>query len=167
MANVNEHGVNLRTVVLRKVWVAEKKLAFHTDVRSGKWFELQKNNKISWLFYDAASRFQIRLAGTATLHTNDEVANEAWLKSTVSSRKIYLGLIAPSQKSEIPTSGLLPAFENADPTLKQSEEGRKNFGIVVTKANWMEWLWLNSKGHKRATFNYLNNGSIESNWLLP
>ena len=167
VANVNEHGVNLRTVVLRKVNTAEKTLAFHTDLRSGKWSELQENNNISWLFYDVAGRFQIRLAGKASLHQSDEIANEGWLKSNENSRKIYMGEIAPSLQSELPTSGVPAAFETTNPTLEESEVGRKNFGIVITKVNWMEWLWLNSKGHRRATFTYENNGNIKSNWLIP
>lgn len=167
IANVNEHGVNMRVVVLRKVWVSEKKLAFHTDVRSGKWDELQQNNKISWLFYDAPGRFQIRVAGTTTLHTDDEIANEAWLKSYPSSRKVYMGEVGPSSISDIPTSGLPQAFEKADPTIEESEAGRKNFGVVITTVDWMEWLWLNSKGHKRASFNYLPNNEFEANWLIP
>ena len=41
VANVNTHGVNMRTVVLRKVWPDKNQLAFHTDIRSGKWQQLQ------------------------------------------------------------------------------------------------------------------------------
>ncbi len=165
--NTHTHGINMRTVVLRKVNTAEKTLAFHTDIRSGKWNELQKNNNISWMFYDAAGRIQIRLAGKATLHHDDELADEAWLKSNENSRKIYMGEVSPSLQSEVPTSGLPTAFENVNPTLEESEVGRKNFGVVITKVNWMEWLWLNSQGHRRAGFNYETNGNIKCNWLVP
>jgi pyridoxamine 5'-phosphate oxidase len=167
IANTNIHGVNMRTVVLRKVNTAEKTIAFHTDIRSGKWNELQENNNVSWLFYDVAGRIQIRLAGKATLHKDDEIANEAWLKSNANSRKIYMGEIAPSKYSDLPTSGVPAAFESADPSITESEAGRKNFGTVITKVNWMEWLWLNSKGHRRAGFTYANNNDFKANWLMP
>jgi pyridoxamine 5'-phosphate oxidase len=167
IANTNIHGVNMRTVVLSKVNTAEKLVAFHTDIRSGKWNELKENNNISWLFYDVAARMQIRLAGKASLHNADEIADEAWLKSNPNSRKIYMGEIAPSKNSELPTSGVPAAFESADPTITESETGRKNFGIVITKVNWMEWLWLNSKGHRRAGFTYASDNSFEANWLIP
>jgi pyridoxamine 5'-phosphate oxidase len=167
VANINKRGVNMRTVVLRKVNTAKKTLSFHTDIRSGKWNELNENNKISWLFYDAAACIQIRLAGEATLHNSDEIADEAWLKSSANSRKIYMGDIAPSLESEIPTSGIDPSLEHTNPTLEESEIGRKNFGIIVTKVNWLEWLWLNSKGHRRANFNYSKNNSFKTNWLVP
>lgn len=167
VANVNSYGVNLRTVVLRAVNTSEKKLFFHTDIRSGKWAELEKQNQISWLFYDAAARFQIRVGGQATLHTIDALADTAWAKSNASSRKIYMGPLAPSQITMLPASSLPPAFEDKDPTIEESEIGRKNFGIVETTADWMEWLWLNSKGHRRASFKYKEDKSIEADWLLP
>ena len=49
----------------------------------------------------------------------------------------------------------------------QSEEGRKNFGVVTTKIKWMEWLWLNSSGHRRANFVYDEAGAFTANWLVP
>jgi pyridoxamine 5'-phosphate oxidase len=167
VANINEHGVNLRTVVLRKVNTEEKTLTFHTDIRSGKWDELNKNDNISWLFYDTAGRYQIRVSGKANLHHNDTITDEAWVKSSPNARKIYMGNIAPSKISEMPTSGVPAAFENAEPTIEQSETGRKNFGLVITKVHWMEWLWLNSDGHRRASFTYNDDNSIEANWLVP
>lgn len=87
VANVNQHGVNIRTVVLRKVNTAKKQLTFHTDIRSGKWKDLQQENNISWLFYDAQERVQIRLSGTAKLHHDDEIADEAWEASTMAAEK--------------------------------------------------------------------------------
>jgi pyridoxamine 5'-phosphate oxidase len=167
VANINEHGVNLRTVVLRKVNTAEKTLTFHTDLRSGKWTELQENNNISWMFYDAVGRFQIRLAGKASLHHDDAIADDGWLKTPANSRKIYMGEIAPSKKSIKPTSGLPLTFESTDPTMEESEAGKQNFGVVVTHVNWMEWLWLNSQGHRRASFTYNNDHSFDAAWLIP
>ena len=166
VANINIHGVNLRTVVLRKVVTAQKTLTFHTDVRSGKWKELSENDSISWLFYDAGARIQIRLSGKTSLHNDDDIANEAWLHSTANSRKVYTGNIAPTQISEMPTSGL-STNENDKATIEKSEAGRENFGLVITKVNWMEWLWLNSEGHCRASFTYNDEKSIVANWLVP
>lgn len=167
VANVNELGINIRTVVLRKVWTDKKQLVFYTDIRSGKWQEIEQQNKLSWLFYDEAHRLQIRLSGTATLHQDDALANDAWVKSTMSSRKVYLGEVGPSAITPLPISGVPAGFDAIDPTPEQSEAGRKNFGIVVTTVNWMEWLWLNNKGHRRAGFNYKEDGKFTANWLVP
>jgi len=167
VANLNEHGVNMRTVVLRKADAAEKELFFHSDIRSGKWEELNASNNISWLFYSTAGKIQIRLAGTASLHYNDEMADEAWAKSSMSSRKVYSGEAGPSSFSAMPTSGLPPQFDDADPTPEESEAGRKNFGIVAVRINWMEWVWLNSKGHRRAAFHYKDKRDFKASWLVP
>jgi len=167
VANVNEHGVNLRTVVLRKTDPVKKELFFHADIRSGKWKELKGDNNMSWLFYNPEAKIQIRLAGKATLHYQDDVADQVWAETTMSSRKIYNGEKGPSSLSETPASGLSPQFEDAHPTPEESEAGRKNFGVVSASINWMEWLWLNSNGHRRASFHYSDQHDFKANWLIP
>ncbi len=167
VSNVNEHGINSRIVVLRKADVAKKTIFFHTDIRSGKWKELQANHKISCLFYDMHGRVQIRIAGSASLHHTDNIADEAWAKSSMSSRKIYLGKESPSSKTTTPVSGVPAEFETDNPTEQESEVGRKNFGVACITTNWMEWLWLNSKGHRRASFFYENAILAQQNWLIP
>lgn len=167
VANVNEHGVNMRTVVLRKVDIEKKQLCFHTDIRSGKCQELKRNNKVSWLFYRPSAMLQIRMSGNVTLHQDDLFADEAWANTRISGRKIYLGDEGPSTLSALPVSGLSPKFDKEDPTPEESEAGRKNFAIISTQIQWMEWLWLNSNGHRRATFQYTADGKVTANWLLP
>jgi 3-hydroxyisobutyrate dehydrogenase len=167
VANVNTHGVNMRTVVLRKVWQPQKQLAFYTDTRSGKWKELAIQNNISWLFYDAANYIQIRLSGDVTLHHDDSIAATSWDATTMNNRRNYSGEERPSSVIEFPLSGLPAAFETNDATSEDSLNGRKNFGVVITKVQWMEWLWLNNSGHRRATFTYLEDGSFTANWLIP
>ncbi len=167
VANISGDLPVSRTVVLRKVITAEKKLFLHTDVRSCKWNDLQQNDNTSWLFYDAATRLQIRAGGKSALHHNDAIADAAWQNTSASSRKNYMGLISPSEKSDMPTSGLPDTFKKTNPTMEESEAGRKNFAVVCTHVNWLEWLWLNSGGHKRAQFIYENTDTFTANWLIP
>ena len=167
VANIKGNLPVTRTVVLRKVITAEKKLFLHTDVRSCKWNDLQENENTSWLFYDAAARLQIRAGGKSSLHQQDSIADVAWQNTSANSRKTYMGEHSPSQKSEVPTSGLPDSFKKATPTIEESEAGRKNFAVVCTHVNWLEWLWLNSGGHKRASFNYETNNEFEGSWLIP
>jgi pyridoxamine 5'-phosphate oxidase len=167
VANIENGIVSMRTVVLRNVDTKNKTILLHTDIRSGKWKGLKKNNTLSWLFYDAQSRFQIRVGGIAKLHHNDSIADEAWGRSSANSRKIYLGDEAPSEISDIPTSGLDAKFEFNNPTVEETEIGRKNFGVVVTKVNWVNWLWLSSTGHRRAKFKYDSELNLKGSWLVP
>ena len=163
-ANGNTIGANMRMVVLRKASATEKTVSLYTDIRSSKWEELQKNQSISWLFYDHESRIQIRLSGKASLHQNDELANHSWDNVNLNSRKNYSSILIPSSEINDPKDILQ---QNLDTTTKDSEEGKENFGVVVTTILWMEWLWLNPGCHYKAKFIYNNNGEFTGSWLVP
>jgi pyridoxamine 5'-phosphate oxidase len=163
---VCSRGINLRTVVLRKVWPDKKQLSFHTDIRSGKLNDLKNNPAISWLFYSHSQRVQIRMGGIAHIHTDSELATTAWANTKLASRKNYLTTMPPGTASLVPTDGISIDFANRDPDAAESEMGRKHFAVVATDVNWMEWLWLNHKGHRRALFQY-NGTDVKSNWLIP
>lgn len=164
VATLNNGSVSMRTVVLRKALPLLKELRFHTDVRSNKWTELQNNDSISALFYDASTRVQIRVKGKAILHFNDALTSEAWKKTNLSSRRCYLTQESPSSFSASPTSGLSDEIEQEDFTLSDSEAGAKHFGIVSIQVESMEWLWLNNAGHRRAFFDYVNDSY---RWMIP
>jgi pyridoxamine 5'-phosphate oxidase len=164
VASLNNGEISMRTVVLRKVLPLEKVLRFHTDMRSNKWKELEINNTISILFYDASNRIQLRAKGKAILNFNDEITLEAWQKTPLSSRRCYLTQGSPSSFSEIPTSGLSFEIEQDNFTLEESEFGQAYFGIVSIQVESLEWLWLNHAGHRRAFFDYINE---HYNWMIP
>lgn len=164
VATLNNESLSIRTVVLRKALPLSKELRFHTDIRSNKWMELQNNNSISGLFYDASTRVQIRVKGKAILHFNDAMTAEAWQKTTLSSRRCYLTEASPSSFSKIPTSGLSEEIEQEKLTLAESEMGAKNFGIVSIEVQSLEWLWLNHAGHRRAFFDYEHDCF---RWMIP
>lgn len=167
VANIGQAGINMRTVVLRNASPAEKQLSFYTDIRSGKWNEIEQHISISWLLYDANARIQIRASGLASLHQTDELADQAWSNTNISNRKNYLSVLIPSTNSLDPVSGLPATMETEEITPLQSEDGRKNFGVVTTQIKWMEWLWLNGSGHRRANFVYDKAGEFTANWLVP
>ncbi len=164
VATLTNGALSMRTVVLRKAFPLLKELRFHTDIRSNKWKELQNNDSISALFYDASTRVQIRVNGKAILHFNDTITSEAWQKTTLSSRRCYLTQASPSSFSAIPTSGLSEEIEQEKFTLADSEAGAKYFGIVSIQVESMEWLWLNHAGHRRAFFDYVHDSY---KWMIP
>lgn len=167
VANIGQAGINMRTVVLRKVCPIEKRLSFYTDIRSGKWAEIEQHNTVNWLLYDAGARIQIRASGLASLHQTDDVADHGWSSSNLLNRKNYLSVLVPSAPASNPVSGLSPETESDEITLEQTEKGRKNFGVVTTRIKWMEWLWLNGNGHRRASFTYEEAGAFTASWLVP
>ena len=48
--------------------------------------------------------------------------------------------------------------------MEQSEEGYKNFTVILCKVKSIEWLYLAAKGHRRARFNLETN---KDTWLVP
>lgn len=164
VANFSDGEISLRTVVLRKALPEERELRFHTDIRSPKWKALKVNSAISALFYDAASRIQLRVKGKAVMYFNDAVTADAWDKTNLSSRRCYLTPFTPSDFSDIPTSGLPNHIEQEEFTLEESEVGKENFGVVGIKVDSIDWVWLNHAGHRRAFFDYVNG---EYRWMIP
>ena len=164
VATHSGNDISLRTVVLRKAIPESKELRFHTDTRSKKWQELTLNPTISALFYDAADRIQIRVKGRAELHFNNDLTNNAWQKTSLSSRRCYLTNFDTSSFTQNPTSGLPKHIEQENFTLEESEIGFQNFGIVSIQVQNIDWLWLHHAGHRRAYFDYVN-GSFS--WMIP
>ena len=56
--------------------------------------------------------------------------------------------------------------ENFQYNITESEKRYKNFAVIKTKINSIEWLFLSAKGHRRAKFIY-ENEVIRKNWLTP
>jgi pyridoxamine 5'-phosphate oxidase len=166
VGTIKANQTTLRTVVLRKVWPSEKQLAFHTDIRSDKINDLVTNPSVSWLFYSKTHRLQLRLMSKATIHTNDDITETAWLQTSPSSRKCYLSNPKPGSVSPQVSSGLPDFMTNRDPTEEESRPGKINFAVIITKVESLEWLWLNKKGHRRAIFEY-ENTNYNGQWLIP
>jgi pyridoxamine 5'-phosphate oxidase len=166
LATIGQEGPNLRTVVLRKVMEVHKTIIFHTDLRSDKIRDIQQNPRVSWLFYDASLRVQIRLAGLAKIHISDELCEIQWQNSRLSSRKCYLTQFAPGSISDFPQTGLPEGFDEREPTESECELGKPNFAVISTHIDWIDWLLLHHKGHKRAQFSWQAN-ELKANWVIP
>lgn len=148
-----------RVVILRGCDVASATLRFNTDRRTEKFAELLRDPRIALTGYDAGAKIQIRVEGTASLHTDDEVADAAWEASRSFSRICYG--TAPAPGTVLPEGGSF-ALPSADDEIAA---GRGNFSTVVIKAMTLEWLYLAHAGHRRARFDLASNGP--GIWLTP
>ena len=153
-----------RIVVLRKSDQQNSLVQFHSDIRSDKIQKLKKNPNAAMLFYDKEEKIQVRLKVECTVNHNNNVTKESWSKTQHISRKCYLVDNGPGTESDIPTSGLKPELDNFEFTMEQSEEGYKNFTVILCKVKSIEWLYLAAKGHRRARFNLETN---KDTWLVP
>ncbi len=162
----NKDKSNGRIVVLRGVDENEKKIWFHSDIRSNKIKILKSNAKAVLLFYDKNEKIQLRVSGYTKINYQNHVSQKSWGNTAHLSRQCYLGDKAPGTKVSIPTSGLTTEVDNLKYTKEESEIGYKNFCVIETYIESIEWLYLAAKGHRRAYFN-LNKKKLEKKWLIP
>ena len=155
-----------RIVVLRGVDEKQKKLWFHSDIRSNKIKILKSNPEGTLLFYDKSEKIQLRIFGNAKINYQNYITRKAWKKTAHMSRQCYLGEKAPGSNISIPTSGLSENIDNFEYSIEESEAGYKNFCLIETFITSIEWLYLAAKGHRRAHF-ILKNNSIEKKSIIP
>lgn len=156
-----------RIVINRKVDEAKKTAFFHTDNRSRKYFDLQRDNRISLLFYDARQRIQVVLKANAIVHTNDTLANNRWKATNPQARLGYMTVNPPNTKSEKPTLGYEERFSVTKPTEIESDMYRENFVVIACEACEVEFLYLDYLGNRKANFYYENGLLVDCYWSVP
>jgi len=158
---------SLRIVVNRKADELNKTIFFHTDTRSRKYSDLLVDNRISLLFYDARQRVQIVVKATASLHTNDALANDRWRATSDQARLGYMTLEAPNTKSNQPTLGYEERFAITKPTIDESNPFEKNFSVIACYVYELEFLYLDYTGNRKANFYYENGALTNCFWTVP
>jgi hypothetical protein len=155
-------GPKSRTVILRGVDRTKRRIDFHTDLRSAK-IEQLDNENVCWLFYASATKIQLRLEGTASLVSGDEV-EQAWQQTTTRSRAAYVSLDPPGS---VATGTQPPDTSDRKVSRSESERGRSHFAIVRTVVRRADWLYLRREGHVRAELLYRDSGRCDVHWLVP
>jgi len=150
----------LRTVVLREADPAAGTLRFHCDRRSDKAAEIAASPACTLMAYDAAAKVQIRVEGRAALHTDDAVAEAAWAGSRAMSRVCYGSEPAPGTTLPAGDAYTLPDEAAAAIT------GRPHFAAVLVRAERLEFLYLDRRGHRRAAWHRREAG-WHGDWLAP
>ena len=164
--NGSQNIIDGRIVVLRGISEIERKIWFHSDIRSKKVKIIKSNSQASLLFYDKSEKIQLRVSGVAKINYKNEVAEKSWKKTAHMSRQCYLGEFSPGSNASKPTSGLSQMIDDSKYSIEESEIGFKNFCVIETHIKSIEWLYLAAKGHRRAYFN-LDKKEIEKKWLIP
>ena len=162
----NKNKFDGRIVVLRGIDEKQKKIWFHSDIRSNKIKILKSNSEAVLLFYDKSEKIQLRINGDVKINYQNEITKKSWKKTTLMSRQCYLGENSPGSPSLEATSGLTENVDNLKYSLEESEIGYKNFCVVETFIKSIEWLYLAAKGHRSAHFTFKNN-FLEKKWLIP
>ena len=145
-------GPVARSVVLRRVLPSAGEIHCHTDVRSAKVAEIARERRVAWHFYAPELKLQVRVAAAAEFHATGPRADEGWARSALSSRRCYLAPRAPGAECDGPSPNLPEGILDRRPTEEETVPARANFGVVVTRAMAIDWLYLGSAGHQRARF---------------
>jgi pyridoxine/pyridoxamine 5'-phosphate oxidase len=159
LANVAD-GPEARYAVLRAVDPEAATVAFHTDRRSPKFAQLQRDPRMAWCFFGHGE--QVRLGGEVTLHADDGDADAAWAAVGRLSRRTYSGPLAPGSPIDEPltaSAGLAAAPGDA-------AEARSHFVLARVGVLRLDWLSLAASGHRRAAF-VRNGAGWDARWLAP
>jgi 3-hydroxyisobutyrate dehydrogenase len=165
LATITPRGPSARYVVLRQVDRDRGVLGFHTDRRSEKWAELERDPRVTLCFY--GQNVQLRGEGRVVLHTDDAVAELAWKRTGLMSRRCYLAEHPPGSSAALPTSGLPVHLAKDRPSEAETVAGRVNFAVVSLPLQRLEWLHLAFEGHRRARFARVGFGPWKGEWLVP
>lgn len=157
----------LRIVVNRKVDELKKTIYFYTDNRSRKFYDLQKDNRVSLLFYDARQKTQIVLKAYASLHSNNSLTIDRWKATGPQARLGYMTNEVPNTKSDTPTLGYDERFSEIKPTDAESDVFQKNFSVITCEVYELEFLYLDYLGNRKANFYYKNNVLDSCFWAVP
>lgn len=158
VATLSGQGAAVRTVVLRETRADHRVLSLHTDARSAKAGELAQAPRLSWLFWNAATREQLRCRGKVTLHQDDEVARAHWEPLTSASRSNYLNVDAPGTTISDPQVA----------TARRDDEATafSRFLVVCCVVDHMDWLRLDRAGHLRARLDWTGD-DWNAAWIAP
>lgn len=159
---------HLRTVVLRDANPSARRLAFHSDRRAQKIDDIEENDRVAWLGWAPETREQVRLHGTATVHTDDEVADAMWEAETPSSLSVYVRSKAPGAALDGPGDGGRARAIDGEITRAVVAPGRDHFSVVRTVIDEIEWLHLHPDGHYRARFQHDEDAQgFAGTWIVP
>ena len=71
----NKNKFDGRIVVLRGIDEKEKKIWFHSDIRSNKVKILKSNSEATFLFYDKSEKIQLRISGNTNPSSTSATAS--------------------------------------------------------------------------------------------
>ena len=166
LGTTGKKGVSLRCVILREFSIPGRVLVCHTDARARKVQEITADARVSWLFYHPQRKVQLRISGHATLHADDQFADEQWTKVKAASRLNYCAIEPPGTPVDSPSSGLPDFLRHKVPSIFETEKGRHNFMAIACRIDSMDWLVLQVLGNRRARFDWDETG-LNARWLIP
>ncbi len=147
----------LRTLVLRGFERAPGCAEMHTDARAGKARDIAHRPHVTLLAWSAADQLQIRLAGEARLHRDDEVARLRWEALSPNARKSY-GL-----RSEPGT----PIVDPDDRSHLPADQQFLQFAVILVSLTGLDVLRLGPEGSQTRACGGFTASGIDVRWSGP
>lgn len=166
LATAKSGGCGLRTIILRHVDQTGRSLVCYADHRSQKIGEIEQSGCAGWLFYHPRKMIQVRIHGTASVHTTDAVADHWWSTVKGFTRLSFCAEQPPGTPLSRPSSGISQRLLKGLPNLMAGNAGREHFAAIVGQVDDIDWLQLRPTGNVRARFQW-NDGRLSASWIVP
>lgn len=148
LATIDGDRADARSVVLREVDAARRRLLFYTDTRSPKVAQIQAHPQGTAVGWCAALSWQVRLHTRLSIESQTAATRLRWSRLQMTpGAQDYMSPLAPGQTlSE-------PGHESG---------AREHFAILEGQVEALDWLELHADGHRRAVFDHTG-----SRWVQP
>ena len=148
LATVDDGEADARSIVVREVDAAERRLVFYTDARSPKVRQIEASPQGTLVFFSRERGWQVRMQVRLAVETAGLAVSSRWARlQTSAGAHDYLAAGAPGSPLDAPLAEL---------------GVRGHFAMIEAMAETVDWLELDPQGHRRAEF-----GGQGARWLQP
>jgi hypothetical protein len=148
LATVDRTQAEVRSVVLRDVDIAMRRLVFFTDSRSPKVTQLGERPRASLLLWSQRLSWQLRLRADLEVQVDGLEVSSRWARLKLSpAAQDYLSPLTPGTPIE---------------RWELDRASREHFAVVFANVIEIDWLELHADGHRRARFD-----AEGGTWLAP
>jgi pyridoxamine 5'-phosphate oxidase len=148
LATLDGEHADARSLVLREVDAAERRLVFYTDARSPKVRQIEASPQGTLIFHSRELGWQLRMQVRLAVETTGLAVSSRWTKlQTSAGARDYLSVTAPGRPLDAPLSEL---------------GVRGHFAMIEAMAETVDWLELHPDGHRRAVL-----GPHGGRWVQP
>lgn len=159
-----DSGCAVRSVELRAVDRRLRCVRFYTDLRSPKVEQIRHDPRAALVFQDAVRQVELRAEATVSLHREDILAQRCWTTLPAGSRRDFASFAPPGSPAGEPSLST-----EAATLLRPNGDGNgwTNFAVADCKIGRLDWLELDSAGHRRAVFAWDRRGDLTAKWVAP
>lgn len=158
----------IRSVVFKEFIEDTFEFIFHTDKRSPKFTQIEKNHSVALHLYDFYSKLQIRVEGEAqVLERNHPVYLNHVKSLSPSGLRCYVGPFPPSTSMDFYHCNVQEQWVYRAPSSEEIPEDIENFEVISVKPSRIECLNLRAHGHVRCAFEVRTGQVSKALWLTP